>query len=145
VAGTVDLLTWVLSQASVHSHRVLHQRLGDAGFTGYQYRILSALADGNPLNQTQLGRRAALDRSDVTTSIRQLHARDLVHKRADPDHGRRIIITITPTGTKAWINLEQVMTAVQDEVFESLNNPERELLRTLLARVAANPNRPTPR
>ena len=139
-----ELLTWLLSQAAARTHRVLHQRLGDADFTGYEYRVLSALANGEPLNQTEVGRRAALDRSDVTASIRRLYDRGLVDRQADPNHGRRIIITITTAGAKAWTKAERVMTAVQDEVFGSLSTPQREMLRSLLIQVALCPGEPNP-
>ncbi len=144
VTSIDDLLTWLLSQAAVHSHRVLHQRLGDTGFTGYEYRILSALADGEPLSQTELGQRAALDRSDVTASVRKLRVRGLVDGQADPNHGRRVIITLTTAGTRAWTITEQVMQGVQDEVFGSLSKPEREALRSLLTKVVGRPAAPNP-
>ncbi len=50
MADPDDLLTWVLSQAAVHSHRVLQQRLGESGLTGYEYRILRSLSSGKPLS-----------------------------------------------------------------------------------------------
>jgi DNA-binding MarR family transcriptional regulator len=143
VVTSVDhLLTWMLSQAAARSHRILQRRLESIGFTGYEYRILASLADGEPLNQTELGKRAALDRSDVTTSVRQLHSRGLLDRRPDPDHGRRVIIKMTTTGRKAWIGLERLMTAVQDEIFEPLTNSEQKKLRTLLTRVAPDASRP---
>lgn len=145
MAGIDNLLTWVLSQAAAQSHRVLQHYLHSAGWTGYEYRILAALADGDPLHQTELGRRAALDRSDVTTNIRNLHMRGLIDRQPDPNHGRRVIITITTAGVEAWSSAERVMASVQDEVFASLTKAERKTLGALLSRVASDLGTSDPR
>lgn len=129
-----SLLTWVLSQAAGQSHRVLHRRLRAEGFTGYEYRVLAALAEADSLSQTELGQRASLDRSDVTATVRTLHERGLVDRRADPAHGRRAIVATTVVGSRAWESLERAMARVQDEVFGSLTVAERNELRELLTK-----------
>ncbi len=79
---------------------MLHERLDQAGASGYDYRILAVLADLGPLSQADLGRAAALDRRDVTHTVRDLHARELVTRRPDPRDGRQTLVELTTAAAR---------------------------------------------
>lgn len=126
------LATWQLSQAAARSHRVLHERLAEEGATGYGYRVLAALGDLGPASQADLGRAAALDRRDVTHTVRDLDARKLVTRRADPGDGRLMLVELTTAGAAMLERLDLVVDEVQDVVLAGLTPGQRRTLVELL-------------
>jgi DNA-binding MarR family transcriptional regulator len=124
-ARVSTLITWRISRLSQRAHRLLAGRLAAEGFSGHQYRLLAALAEAGAASQAELGRRTGLDRSDVTGGIDVLVDRDLVERTADPDDRRRNIITLTPAGTAALETLDDIVTAVQDELLTGLSETDR--------------------
>jgi MarR family transcriptional regulator, lower aerobic nicotinate degradation pathway regulator len=124
--------TWILSSAAARSHQILQKRLMQAGFTGYEYRCLSALAGAEHLSQTDLGVAAALDPRDVTHTVRALEDRGLVSRTKDPGHGRRQFVSLTAQGHQAAQRLVGVMADIQTVVFSQLNAKERATLLELL-------------
>jgi DNA-binding MarR family transcriptional regulator len=131
-----SLPTWVLSSAAARSHQVLQRGLAEAGFSGYEYRCLAALAAAGQLSQTDVGAAASLDPRDVTHTVRGLEERHLVSRTKDPTHGRRQIVTLTEQGRLAAAQLANVMSDIQDAVFGRLSATERSTLFDLLNSVA---------
>jgi DNA-binding MarR family transcriptional regulator len=127
--------SWLLSQTSVHAHRLLSQALAAVGFIGYHYRLLAALEEFGPASQATLGRRTRMDRSDVVEALNDLAGRGLVQRSPDPADRRRNLITITPAGTQQLRLLDRVLAGVQDKLLASLCPAEREQLTRLLARI----------
>jgi len=127
--------TWLISQTSMHSHRLLTERLAAADSRGYHYRLLAALQEFGPASQARLGRRTVMDRSDVVAAVNELAARGLVERAPDPDDRRRNVITITPAGTARLHRLDGVLADVQDELLAPLSPAERAQLIRLLTRV----------
>src|SRR5215467_7929355 len=127
--------TWLISQTSMHSHRLLTERLAAAGSRGYDYRLLAALQEFGPASQARLGRRTGMDRSDVVAAVNELVGRGLADRSPDPADGRRNIITITPAGTAHLRRLEELLDEVQNELLAPLTPAERQQLVHLLTRV----------
>ncbi len=131
-----NLATWQLSQASARSHRVLHARLTQAGASGYDYRILAVLGDLGAVSQADLGRAAMLDRRDVTHTVRDLQARSLVTRRADPGDRRQTRVELTPAGASMLDRLDLVLGEVQTEAFAALTVGQRRTLLHLLQQLS---------
>jgi len=127
--------SWLLSQTSVHAHRLLSQALAATGSSGYHYRLLAALEEFGPASQAALGRRTSIDRSDVVAALNDLAERGLVKRSPDPADRRRNVITITPAGTEQLRLLEGVLAGVQDQLLAPLSATERTQLTRLLTRV----------
>lgn len=130
-----DLPSWLLTRAAARAHRILTHHLGDAGFTGYEYRVLAALAPGGARSQADIGRMVALDRRDVTHTVRGLADRGLVERGDDPTNGRVVLVNLTPDGRRAWSRLARVMETVQADVMAPLSPAETALLVDLLGRL----------
>lgn len=131
-----SLPTWILSSAATRSHRRLHQALAAEGFTGYQYRCVATLAaTAESLSQADLGRATALDRGDITNTVRALEERGLVARSQDPDHGRKLLVSLTPAGHQVSGRLGTVMANIQSDVFGRLTSSELSTLVALLGRV----------
>jgi MarR family transcriptional regulator, lower aerobic nicotinate degradation pathway regulator len=127
--------SWLLSQTSVHAHRLLSQALAAAGSIGYHYRLLAALEEFGPASQAALGRRTSIDRSDVVAALNDLAERKLIERSPDPADRRRNVITITPAGTEQLRLLDRVLADVQDELLAPLSATERTQLTRLLTRI----------
>jgi MarR family transcriptional regulator, lower aerobic nicotinate degradation pathway regulator len=127
--------TWLISQTSIHAHRLLSDALATSDARGYHYRLLAALQEFGPTSQATLGRRTDMDRSDVTEVLNDLASSGLVERSADPLDRRRNIITITPAGATRLLRLDEMVDDVQDKLLAPLSPRERQTLARMLARV----------
>ncbi|GAA4632532.1 MarR family transcriptional regulator [Actinoallomurus vinaceus] len=127
--------SWLLGQASIHSHRLVTEHFTAAGARGYHYRLLAALQEFGPASQATLGRRTGVDRSDVVAALNELAEKKLIERSPDPDDRRRNIITITTAGRDRLEHLTGVLTEIQDALLAPLSAPEREQLTALLRRI----------
>src|SRR5260370_41341230 len=91
--------TWLISETSRHAHRLLTEKLAEAGSRGYDHRLLAALQEFGPASQARLGRRTGMDRSDVAAALNDLASRRPAERSADPADRRRNGITIPPART----------------------------------------------
>jgi DNA-binding MarR family transcriptional regulator len=128
--------TWLISEVSRLSRRLLTGKLAAAGSRGYHARLLAALEEFGPLSQASLGRHTGLDPSDVVAALSDLTARGLVARFPDPADARRNIVTLTAAGAEHLEVLDRLLGEVQDELLAPLSAPERAELVRLLGRVA---------
>jgi MarR family transcriptional regulator, lower aerobic nicotinate degradation pathway regulator len=127
--------SWLVSQVSIHAHRLLSEEFATVDSIGYHYRLLAALEEFGPASQAALSRRTGIDRSDVVAALNDLAERGLVERSPDPADRRRNVITITPAGTEQLRLLDRVVGDVQDKLLAPLSPAERDQLTDLLARV----------
>jgi len=130
------LPTWLLSKAAQRSHHVLHERLEEAGATGYEYRLLSALDARGECTQAELGRLAMLDRRDVAVTVALLVKSGILGRRSEPADARKRVVSLTAAGRTRYQELAQLLAGVQSEVFAALTADERERLVDYLSRLA---------
>lgn len=140
-----SLPTWMLSQAAVRSHRLLAEALAGSSARGHHFRLLAALEDQGPSDQATLGRRTALDRSDVAVGVDELERRGLARRAPDPEDGRRKRVQITDSGSRYLAELDHVLAAVQDELLRPLDPAERGILLGLLAKLQPRADGGAPR
>jgi DNA-binding MarR family transcriptional regulator len=129
--------TWLLSQASGHARGLLAEALGAHGARGYHYRVLAALEEHGPLSQADLGRRTAIDRSDMVAAVNELQARRFVRRAPDPRDGRRNVISLTAAGRRRLAVLDDAVAGVQERLLAPLDAAERRQLVDLLSRLVA--------
>ena len=67
-----------------------------SGLTSPQFAVLHALAHQQPLDQTELGERASLDRSTLANIVTRLSARGFVARTRDAAGARRDLVALTP-------------------------------------------------
>jgi MarR family transcriptional regulator, lower aerobic nicotinate degradation pathway regulator len=130
-----DLPTWLLARAALRSHRILRDHLAAHGVTGYQFRVLSVLRSCSA-SQAQVGRRAHLDRRDVTVTVRELAEAGLVRRNRSADDARAQLVSITDNGLQRLAELDLAATRVQDDTFAALSPHQRSQLLDLLQRIA---------
>ena len=84
---------------------------------------------------------------EVPTAVRmaqRMEATGLLHRRADPDDRRRVLVTLTQAGRHAAQEVPRLLDAVSEQALTGLSGTERQALIGLLHRVAANLNWPPP-
>ena len=130
--------TWLISQVENGARRLLTERLAGAGSRGYHYRLLAALEEFGSASQASLGRRTAMNRSDVVAAVNELVDQGLAERTEDPADRRRNIVTMTPAGAARLQRLDAVLADVQDELLAPLSLAERAEFTRLLTRILAN-------
>src|SRR3954454_527435 len=111
------LTSYLLSQTAKLAKGDLDRRLAADGFRLRHMSVLAVL-DEAPATQLELGRRLAMDPSDVTATIDDLEAGGLVARSMDPSDRRRKIVTLTRVGLKQLDRMQQVAQELCDELLE---------------------------
>lgn len=127
--------SWLLGQVAAHAQRLATDAFTSVGAHGYHYRLLAALAEFGPASQADLGRRAAMDRSDVVAALNDLAAQSFVDRTPDPNDRRRNIVTITPSGTRQLQRIDRAIERVQDDLLAPVSADDRRNLARLLTEV----------
>jgi DNA-binding MarR family transcriptional regulator len=134
----MQMPTWLLAEVDLHAHRLLNEALATAGSRGYHYRLLAALNEFGPASQAALGRRTAIDRSDVVATVNDLVTRDYAQRTRDRQDRRRNVITITSKGLAHYRRLDRLLVEVQDTLLAPLTRSQRQLLVQFLNRILAS-------
>ncbi|MDA0183879.1 MarR family transcriptional regulator [Solirubrobacter phytolaccae] len=129
------LPSWLLSHAALAGDRLVNEALATEGVRKYHFRVLVALSDDGPLSQAELGRRLAIDRSDMAAVAAELEQRDYIARTRDDRDRRRNVVTITPAGSEALARMDAAIDAAQDTLLAPLSEKERQQLTQLLARL----------
>ncbi|MFE5516940.1 MarR family winged helix-turn-helix transcriptional regulator [Streptomyces virginiae] len=125
----------LLAQASTHAQRLVTEGLSGEDARTWHYATLVALEESGPASQATLSARTGIHRSDLVAVINELAARELVERTPDPEDRRRNVVTLTAHGRRHLRKLEQILTAVQEELLTPLSTQEREQLTRLLGRI----------
>lgn len=133
------LPTWLLSRANARAQGMLVSAFADAGFRGYAYRLMAALAEQGALSQAELGRETGSDRKDVAVAVGELESRALVGREPDPTDARRKVVSLTAAGAVELDRLDGVVSEVQERVLAPLSADERAVLVGLLRRLDPGP------
>src|SRR6202051_2061499 len=82
-------------------HAAIFAREIGVNLTSPQWAVLSKLAETGPCSQNQLGRLTAMDVATIKGVIDRLTARGLTETSADPQDGRRLLVSLTRAGQQA--------------------------------------------
>jgi DNA-binding MarR family transcriptional regulator len=126
-----QLPSWLVNQVALEANRLV----GDAGVRKQHFAVLTALAEGGPASQAELGRMVWMDRSDMHAILRELEDEGLVARTQDERDRRRNVVSLTPAGERALADLRKRVAAAQDALLEPLSAAERRELRRLLSRI----------
>jgi DNA-binding MarR family transcriptional regulator len=130
-----SLPSWLLNQAALPAQRLVSEALRALGAQRSHVSLLAAVDEFGPASQADLGRRCAIDRSDMVALINDLSGQGLVRREPDPEDRRRNVITITDEGRDRLGALGAVLADVQDALLDPLSADERRQLVRLLTRI----------
>ena len=100
--------------------------------------VLRLLHAGEPFTQRALAERLGVLPSQLVALLDDLEARGLVIRAPDPSDRRSRRLVLTARGGAAHEEVERVTAELELELFAALAEGEREVLRGLLVRLAAD-------
>jgi DNA-binding MarR family transcriptional regulator len=121
----VQLPSWLLNQAAMQADRLVSEALGSAGMRKHHFSVLHALREQGSISQADLGRRLAIDRSDLHAVLNDLETAGLVARTPDASDRRRNSVDITAAGSRTLRTLDRRITAAQDALLQPLPPAER--------------------
>jgi len=96
---------------------------------------LAKLTETGPCSQNQLGRLTAMDVATIKGVIDRLTARGLTETSADPEDGRRLLVSLTRAGQQMAEKAAPNALAITRETLAPLDAKERETLVALLSKL----------
>jgi MarR family transcriptional regulator, lower aerobic nicotinate degradation pathway regulator len=129
------LPSWLSGQVAAIAAGLVGDALADEGLRRQHFIVLTALAERGAASQAALGRRLAIDRSDMHAVLGDLERQTLVARIRDGGDRRRKLVELTPSGARAQVRLEKKVMAAQEELLAPLSAAERRKLSRLLARL----------
>ena len=94
VKRVLEALRWIVRELR------LAQAPGLPGLSAAQIFVLHVLKENGPLSVNELASWTATDPSSVSVVVRKLQERAYVRKQASPEDGRRMMVSLTATGSR---------------------------------------------
>jgi DNA-binding MarR family transcriptional regulator len=135
---------FLLTMVKGGAEAICMARLAPLGLHVRQFGLLTVLATEGPRSQQDLVEWTRLDRTTMVALVDSLEERGYVRRERNPDDRRAYLLQLTPEGRGMQVRARKVMLGAEDELLGSLNQSERQQLRELLAKVAADIGRPPP-
>jgi DNA-binding MarR family transcriptional regulator len=116
-------------------HATIFAREIGNNLTSAQWAALAKLTETGPCSQNQLGRLTAMDVATIKGVIDRLTARGLTETSADPEDGRRLLVSLTRAGQQMVEKAAPAALAITRETLAPLDAKERETLVALLSKL----------
>ena len=100
-----------------------------------EWRVIDALHAGRGITANQISQWLQTDKAWVGRSVERLIAGGFVRRRPDPGHGRRLLLTLTSKGERAYSAIAAAAQRRHDNVLRVLSAEERRTLESILARL----------
>jgi DNA-binding MarR family transcriptional regulator len=116
-------------------HATIFAREIGINLTPTQWAALAKLNETGPCSQNQLGRLTSMDVATIKGVIDRLSARGLTETSADPDDGRRLLVSLTRAGQQLAEKAAPNALLITKETLAPLDARERETLLGLLSKL----------
>ena len=133
-------LPMALRAAYLALHRRSDARFLEYGVTADQFVLLATLARGDALTQRELARRMPSDPSTVRAMLVLLERRGLVSRDAHPSDSRARTAALTAAGKRKFQQVFKAGESIRQQMLESLQPRDGEVLTRLLNQVAESLN-----
>jgi MarR family transcriptional regulator, organic hydroperoxide resistance regulator len=131
-------LTWLLHRAAQNMRVALDEAARAHGLAGARdWVVLSALSDGSRQTQLALAHSLGLDKTTMTSLLDRMEAGGLVTRCTDTHDRRARIPVLTPDGVQVQAEMAGARDHMEAALLAAFSPREQELLRELLARLAA--------
>jgi len=125
--------------------RALDRRLADYGVTLGQFPLLLVLWEEDRLTQSEIARRLEIEQPTVANTLRRMERDGLVTTAPDPEHSRRVLISLTARGRTLEPALKREAVDVNAEASRDMTADEvaafRATLGKLIIALGAPPDR----
>ena len=108
----------------------------DLDITEAQCKVLGYLTGGAAKSCTQLSKEALVTSQTMTGIVKNLEAKGLVERHASPDHGRVMLVSLTPAGEERAAAAKSFSQRIEHGLREAMTEEDYAQLVGLLDRVA---------
>jgi DNA-binding MarR family transcriptional regulator len=122
-------IIWNLAQRTAR-HRVLPG----------QYPIIAWLMQLPYLTQADLSRIVGIEQPTMAVTLRRMERDGLIVRRPDPEHARKILVSLTPRGKKLSRTIRQAAFAVERIAYAGLSRDQIKEFFRLAGRMTQNLN-----
>jgi DNA-binding MarR family transcriptional regulator len=130
--GHEPTLLYLVGRIDRVVRRSISSVLKERGLSVNQYTTLSVLARRSGLSNAQLARRALVSPQSMNEVLLTLEERELVQRRAHPDHGRILQARLTPKGRALLARCDAEVQDVEEQMVSGLSAGDRRALRKTL-------------
>jgi DNA-binding MarR family transcriptional regulator len=102
-----------------------------------EWRVIDALHAGRGISANQISQWLQTDKAWVKRSVDRLIEAGYVRRRPDPGHGRRLLLTLTAKGERAYSAIAAAAQRRHDNVLKALTAEERQTLERILGKLQA--------
>lgn len=102
-----------------------------------EWRVIDALHAGRGISANRISQWLRTDKAWVGRSIERLIAAGHVRRRADPGHGRRLLLSLTAKGERMYAGIALAARRRNGNVLAALSAAEREMLERALGKLQA--------
>jgi DNA-binding MarR family transcriptional regulator len=102
-----------------------------------EWRVIDALHAGRGISANQISQWLLTDKAWVKRSVDRLIAAGYVRRRPDPEHGRRLLLSLTAKGERAYSAIAVAARRRHDNALKALNAKERQALERILGKLQA--------
>jgi DNA-binding MarR family transcriptional regulator len=127
---------FLLAQVGAHAAAKFSERLGPLGLTPAHVGSLRIIAASEGASQQEVATRLGMFPSRLVGLVDELQERGLVQRVENARDRRTYSLQLTSEGRELLDTIGRVARDHQDSLLASLNAEERELLATLLRRIA---------
>lgn len=128
------LLLYAVKQVELAVRAHLDDVLRPTGITALQYTALTVLDRRDGLTSAELARNSFVTPQAMRDLVTALEKRDLITRRHDPAHRRRLLITLTPAGQALLADTRDEVAALEERMLGGLTPTERHAFRDYLNR-----------
>jgi len=102
-----------------------------------EWRVIDALHAGRGISANQISQWLRTDKAWVGRSVERLIAAGYVRRRPDPEHGRRLLLSLTAKGERVHAVIAVAARRRHDNLLDALSEAEREALERALGKLQA--------
>lgn len=129
---------FLLAQLGAHAARRFAERVAELDLTPPQTGLLRAVARKPGQSQQALAAHLGTPPTRLVALVDGLEKRGVVERRRNPADRRLHALHLTPAGEELMAQIRRLVEAHEAAVLAALDPDERELLRGLLVRIAAD-------
>ena len=100
-----------------------------------EWRVIDALHAGHGISANQISQWLQTDKAWVGRSVERLITAGYVRRRPDPEHGRRLLLTLTAKGERAYAAIAAAAQRRHDNALKALTMDERQILERILGKL----------
>ena len=129
------LTSYAVILAAARAAQLAAERVSRVGASKATFGVLAVIEEFGPSSQADLGRRLGMDRRSVSEEAASLERAGLIHRAPDPADSRRNRLEMTTAGRVLLDQLDESLSAMQDEFLARVPVEDRAEFVRLLALV----------